>query len=321
MGDNMKHKKKTGSKLKKALLISGIILGVLVIGVGVYAFTIYSSLHETANKVYKPLKTDKDTELPLKKEKEVAPSINILLMGVDERKNDKGRSDTMIIATLNPKTNQMLMTSIPRDTKVQIPGRQGYSKINAAYAYGNEELAVETVEKYFNIDISYFVKVNMEGLRDLVDAVGGVTVHNDITWKDEGFYKKGFVYEKGDIFLNGPEAIGYVRMRHLDPRGDFGRNLRQRQVIQAVINKGTNLTSVGNIKNILNVLGSNVTTNLSFDDMKRLATDYRGCRNNITDYETKGTPKYMDGVSWVIVEDQEFQNVHDLIENAMDQNK
>lgn len=312
----MRHKRKK-SKLKKVLWISGIVLGVLVIGIGAYAYTIYNSLHETANKVYKPLENDKDTELPLIKETTAAPSINILLLGVDQRKGDKGRSDTMIVATLNPKTNQMLMTSIPRDTRVQIPGRSGYSKINAAYAYGNEELAVQTVEKYMNIDISYYVKVNMEGLKDLVDAVGGVTVHNDITWKDEGFYKKGFTYEKGDISLNGPEALGYVRMRHLDPRGDFGRNLRQRQVIQAVIDKGTNLTSVGNIKNILGVLGDNVSTNLSFDDMKRLATDYRSCRNNITDYETKGTPKYLDHVSWVIVTDQEFQHVHDLIQQAM----
>jgi len=307
----VKHKRK--SKAKRILLIVGIIFAILILGTGGFAYYVYHSIHKTADKVYKPLKNDKNKDLPLKKQ--TAPSINILLLGVDERPHDKGRSDTMIVATLNPKTQKMLMTSIPRDTRVQIPGRNGHSKINAAYAYGNEELAVETVEKIFNIDISYYVKVNMEGLRDLVDAVGGVTVNNDITWADEGFYKKGYVYKKGEIFLDGPKAIGYVRMRHKDPRGDFGRNLRQRQVIEAVLEKGMHLSSVTNMQRILNVLGDNVSTNLSFDDMKRLVTDYRGAANHITDYETKGTPKYMDGVSWVIVEDQEFQHVHDLIVN------
>ncbi|MGV3488591.1 MAG: LCP family protein, partial [Tuberibacillus sp.] len=127
----MKHKKKK-SKFKRALLVIGIIVGILAIGVGGYAYYIYQSLHETANKVYKPLKTDKNKDLPLTKPSLTAPSINVLLLGVDERTNDKGRSDTMIIATLNPKTNKMLMTSIPRDTRVQIPGRSGYAKINAA---------------------------------------------------------------------------------------------------------------------------------------------------------------------------------------------
>ncbi|WP_077615430.1 LCP family glycopolymer transferase [Caenibacillus caldisaponilyticus] len=313
----MKHKRKS-KKSRKILLTIGVILGILILAGGGYAYFIYHSLEKTADKIYKPINgKDKNKNLPLQKNRSTAPPINILLLGVDERPHDKGRSDTMIIATLNPKTNSMLMTSIPRDTRVQIPGHTGYSKINAAYAYGDEPLAVQTVEKYFNINIPYYVKVNMQGLADLVDAVGGVTVHNDITWADEGYYKKGYVYKKGDIFLDGKKALGYVRMRHKDPRGDFGRNIRQRQVIQAVLQKGKSFTSITKMTSILNVLGKNVTTNLTFDDMKRLATDYRDCQNHIIDYETKGTPKYMDGVSWVIVTDEEFQNVHNMIEKQM----
>ena len=308
--------KQKKSKLKRFFIISGIILGLLIVAVGGYGFYLYHSVSKTADKMYNPLKGTKSQDLPLNKNKTAKP-INILLLGVDERTGDKGRSDTMIVATLNPQTHSMLMTSIPRDTRVEIPGRSGYSKINAAYAYGDEELAVETVEKYLNIDIPYYVKMNMEGLADLVDAVGGITVNNDISWVDEGYYKKGYVYEKGNIFLDGPKAMGYVRMRHLDSRGDFGRNLRQRQVIQGILKEGKSFTSVTKIDNILGVVGNNVTTNLSFDDMKRLASDYRSCQQNIMDYETKGTTGTIDGVSWVLVSDEEFQNVHNKIEDQL----
>lgn len=161
--------------------------------------------------MYTPLKGDNNHDLPLKKTNTTAPPINILLLGVDEREGDKGRSDTMIVATLNPKTDSMLMTSIPRDTRVELPGRSGYSKINAAYAYGDESLSVKTVEKYLDIDISYYAKVNMEGLSDLVDVVGGVTVNNDIDWTHGGYH-----YKKGILHLDGKHALAYVRMRHQD---------------------------------------------------------------------------------------------------------
>ncbi|GGE26632.1 transcriptional regulator LytR [Pullulanibacillus camelliae] len=308
---------KKKSKLKRALLIFGIIVGVLIVGACSYSYYLYHTVNKTADKMYNPLKGVNNDDLPLKKDTSTAKPLNILILGVDERKGDKGRSDTMIVATLNPQTHSMLLTSIPRDTRVQIPGRAGYSKINAAYAYGNEELAVQTVKKYLNVDIPYYVKMNMEGLADLVDAVGGVTVHNDIQWTDEGFYKKGYVYKKGDIYLDGPKAMGFVRMRHEDNRGDFGRNLRQREVIQGILHKGKSFTSVTKIDNVLNVLGDNVSTNLSFDDMKRLATEYRSAQQNIKDYELKGSTGMKDGISWVFVSDAEFQNAHNKIEEQL----
>lgn len=298
---------KKKSKAKKTLSIIGIILGVFILAAAGYGYYIYHSINETANDMYSPIKGTNTKDLPLNKDKTAAP-INILLLGVDERSGDKGRSDTMIVASLNPITHSMLMTSIPRDTRVTIPGRSGYSKMNAAYAYGNEALAVKTIEKYLNIDIPYYVKVNMEGLSSLVDAVGGVTVDNDISWTG---------FPKGTLNLDGKRALEYARMRHEDSRGDFGRNLRQREVISSVLKSGKSLSSVTNMQNILHAVGSNVTTNLSFDDMKRIVSDYQSCRENMTDYETKGTPKYIDGVSWVLVTDQEFQNVHDKIENQL----
>lgn len=322
------------SKLKKVLLITGIVLGVFVVAILGYGYYLYSSVQQTAKEVYHPLKKDKSNNTssssandqkagktskatkvvadPLKSKKSNA--INILLLGVDQRPGDHGRSDTMIVATLNPKKHSLMMTSIPRDTRIHLSGHGAYSKINAAYAYGNESLAVQTVENYLNINIPFYVKINMQGLSDLVNAVGGVTVHNSLDWYNGTIH---FHYKKGTLHLNGKEALAYSRMRHQDPRGDFGRNQRQRQVIQAVIDKGKSLTGVTHINSVLNTVGNNVQTNLTFSDMKDLAMKYRQCRQNIANYEVKGTPKYIGGISWVLVSKQERQHVHGMIEAAL----
>jgi polyisoprenyl-teichoic acid--peptidoglycan teichoic acid transferase len=315
---------------KRVLIVFGIVIGLFVLSIGGYAVYIYHSLSKTASQVYKPLGNSKSDPLDDPSSGSgsdksssngsninMSPNaINILLLGVDERKGDKGRSDTMIVASLNADKNSMILTSIPRDTRVKLAGRTGYSKINAAYAYGNEALAVSTVEHYLNIPIAYYLKVNMEGLSSLVDAVGGVTVNNDLDWSDGTFH-----YKKGILQLKGSEALGYTRMRHEDPQGDFGRNARQRQVIQAVMSKGKSLTTITKINGILVAVGKNVQTNLTLKDMEKLATNYRQCRQNVTNYEVKGTPKYIGGVSWVLVSNQEFQNVHKMILNEMSKSK
>jgi polyisoprenyl-teichoic acid--peptidoglycan teichoic acid transferase len=314
------------SKMRILFIILGLIIGMCFLSIVGYGFYLYHSVSRTAEQVYKPLGTEKKDPLSLPAAKTsssksgsnssssaVSPNaINILLLGVDERTGDKGRSDTLMVATLNANTNSMMLTSIPRDTRVNITGHSGYSKINAAYAYGDETLAVSTVERYLNLPISYYIKVNMEGLSSLVNAVGGVTVTNDIDWTSGNFH-----YKKGTLHLNGAEALGYTRMRHEDPQGDFGRNGRQRQVIQAVLDKSKSLATVSKINGILEAVGSNVTTNLTLNDMEKLATRFRQCRSNTTNYEVKGTPKYIGGVSWVLVTKQEFQNVHNMIMNKL----
>ena len=131
-------------KLKSTLLIIGIILGVFFVSIIGYGFYLYHSVKETANEVYKPLGKEKMKAVPLEDrgkndnvakaksmENQYPTSINVLLLGVDERVGDKGRSDTMIVATLNKEKSTMMMMSIPRDTRVQINGHFGYSKINA----------------------------------------------------------------------------------------------------------------------------------------------------------------------------------------------
>lgn len=237
-------------------------------------------------------------------------------MGVDERKNDRGRSDTLIVMTLNPQKEKMQMVSIPRDTRTNIVGKGTMDKINHAYAFGGTKMAINTVEQFTGIPIDYFIRINMEALSGLVDAVGGITVDNHLDWYDEGYYKKGYHYKKGKIELDGPKALGYVRMRHLDPNGDFGRNQRERQVITAILHKATSISSVTHYQDILNTLGNNVKTNLTFQDMMNIRANYRSCLSNIENYEIKGTGQKINGIYYLIVPDEEKAKVtHMLKEN------
>ncbi|MEH7440193.1 LCP family protein [Neobacillus drentensis] len=300
---------------KKFLIWVGSIIGILILGIGGYAYYVYSSVKDTANQMHEEVKLDTPHEKP--EVGESKPPISILLLGVDERAGDRGRSDTVIAMTLNPKRENMQMVSIPRDTRTEIIGHGTTDKINHAYAFGGPKMAIETVENFTGVKMDYYIRVNMEALNALVDAVGGITVHNDLDWIDEGYYKKGYHYAKGDIQLNGAQALGYVRMRHLDPNGDFGRNNRQRQIITAIIDKAASISSVSRLNKILDALGDNVKTNMTFEEMIDIQKNYRECRTNITQYEVKGTGGKTNGVYYLNVSDEEKTKVTNMLKDNL----
>jgi LCP family protein required for cell wall assembly len=296
---------------KKILITLGSIIGILAIAAAGYAYYLYSSVKDTASQMHETVKLD--TPHPKPEISQNAKPISILLMGVDERTGDVGRSDTLIAMTLNPQKKTMQMISIPRDTRTEIIGRGTTDKINAAYAYGGPKMSIETVENFTGVNMDYYIRVNMEALSALVDAVGGVTVNNDLDWYDEGYYKKGFHYTKGELTMDGKEALGYVRMRHLDPNGDFGRNNRQRQIITAVVNKAASISSVTRFNEILAALGDNVKTNMTFDDMMNIQKNYSDCRTNIAQYEVKGKGEMIGGIYYLSVPAEEKTNVTNML--------
>ena len=127
---------------------------------------------------------------------------SILMLGVDERDGDKGRSDTMIVLTVNPQKKSVKMLSIPRDTRTEIVGHGTQDKINHAFAFGGAKMSMDTVENFLDIPIDYYMKINMEGFKDIVDAVGGVTVQNDLDFSSDGVH-----FAKGSHTLNGKDAL------------------------------------------------------------------------------------------------------------------
>ena len=163
---------------------------------------------------------------------------------------------------------------------------------------------MDTVENFLDIPIDYYMQINMEGFKDIVDAVGGVTVQNDLN-----FTVEDYKYPIGEIKLTGDEALNYARMRYEDPRGDFGRQMRQRQIIQAVINEGASLSSLTNFPNIFSALGNNVKTNLTFEQMMDIQKNYKNAGRNIQQMEIKSQGTKIEGIYYGIIADEEKQRI------------
>ncbi|MGP4079301.1 LCP family glycopolymer transferase [Pseudalkalibacillus sp. R45] len=301
--------------LKKFIWGLVIVLGIAVVGIGGYAYYLYDSVKDTANEIHEPIDPERDKNVPKPKvDKKEREPISILLLGVDERKNDSGRSDTMVVITVNPHDDSMIMFNIPRDTRTEIIGKGFDDKINHAYAFGGTKMAVETVENFLDIPINYYIKVNMESFQDIVNAVDGVTVKNSF-----GFNAGGYNFPQGEIELdNGKEALAYVRMRKQDPKGDLGRNERQRQIIRGVIDKGARVSSITKFDDVLDVISSNVKTNMTFAEMKDIQENYKGARKNIETFEVNATEKYINNIFYFIVSDEERKEIRSKLKEHLE---
>ncbi len=291
-------------KKKKWPWIVGVI-GVLVLGVVVYGAMIVKNLTDTAKEIHEPIEravSEKREEPVVFKD---AEPFSMLVLGVDEREGDSGRSDTMIVMTVNPETKSTKMVSIPRDTYTEIVGKGINDKINHAYAFGGTEMSMATVENLLDIPIDYVVQVNMESFKDIVDAVGGITINNTLDFK-----VGSHTYPKGQISLNGDEALDFVRMRYEDPRGDFGRQDRQKQVIQAVLREGASVSSLLNYKSIFGAIGSNVKTNMTFDEMVEVQKNYKDAAGKVDQlYIEKGQGQKMNNIWYYIMNDEELNGI------------
>ncbi|MFF2594187.1 LytR family transcriptional regulator [Priestia megaterium] len=293
-----RRRKRRKPKKKRALKITMAIILVLILGIGAYAYSIWHSVEKTFTQTHEPLNRDVSEKRSEKVSFSKRDPISILLLGVDQRAGDRGRSDSLILMTVNPKDQSMKMVSIPRDTRTEIVGKGTTDKINHAYAFGGVDMAVNTVEKFLDVPVDYYVQVNMESFKDIVDAVGGVTVNNDLN-----FDYDGYSFKKGNLTLDGKEALAYSRMRKQDPRGDFGRQMRQRQIIEGVIEEGASVQSLANYGTILDTIGTNVRTNLTFDDMKQIQSNYKDARHNVEQLQVDGKGEKINGIYYYAVPD------------------
>lgn len=303
MASRVKRKKSRKLWLKIPLVV----IIVLILGVGTYAFSVYNNAKKTVNnKMHEQVDS-----IDLKKTKEKVKAtdpLNILLLGIDSETSEKGRSDALMVLSLDPKNDAMQLVSIPRDTRAEIVGHGTTDKINHAYAFGGADMSIATVENFLDIELDYFVRMNMSGLESLVDQLGEITVYNDIEWSD-GKYDFGF----GPTTMNGDKTMHFVRMRKQDPAGDFGRTKRQRQVIQGIVERGASVGSITKIDGIIDILGNNMATNLDFDDMKQLLFEYKDTRKNFVDYQMKGSGTTIGGIYYLVVEDDEVAKVSGMI--------
>ena len=214
---------------------------------------------------------------------------NIALFGVDATDGQTGRSDSIMVATLDPIHNKVKLTSIMRDSYVNISG-YGYDKINHAYAYGGPELAIKTINENFGLNIEEFVSVNFSSLPIIINVLGGVDIEitneeleyingyiDDINSKD-GTYSPHISYA-GIQHLDGTQALAYSRIRYT-AGGDYKRTERQRTVLDALFTKLTS-TSASSYNSLLNEVLPYVQTNLNAGDILSLGTKVLSIGNNL----------------------------------------
>lgn len=226
--------------------------------------------------------------------------VNIMVMGVDERSEDVGRSDTLFVVTIDTNTKEVAMLSIPRDTRVKIPGKS-WDKINHAYSLGGAKLTEQTVEGLLGIKIDHHIEINLEGFKKIVDAIGGITidVEKRMYYSDPYDGDDGLVIDlrPGVQRMDGDTAIQYVRYR--DEDGDIGRVERQQKFLKAVLSEVASPSVITKIPAIIREVSKVVKTDMSTSEMITLAkilndASKKGLKTDMV----PGTPAYVDDVSY-----------------------
>lgn len=199
---------------------------------------------------------------------------NVLLLGTDDREagDNYSRTDTIIVLNYNDKANRMSMLSIPRDTRVQIPGH-GMDKINAANVFGGPELVTKTVSQLIGVPIEYYILTNFYGFKDIVDALGGVTlnVEKDMRHSEKAYGGEFAInLKKGEQRLDGDKALQYVRYRG-DAYGDITRTGRQLKFLQALAEETMQARTVTRLHKLIPEIYENVETNMGLSQLLKLA--------------------------------------------------
>lgn len=312
--------KKPKKKWKKRLIITLSILIVLG-GIGFIfqkelvrlGFNMFAAgtVKETLDKSYKPVG---DRDVPVV---EHTDPFSLLLLGIDQRDNEPSRSDTIIYSVVRPEDNKVLLLSIPRDSYTEIVGRDVKSKINSAYAHGEAKMAMETVEKLLENKVDFYAAINFHGLKDIVDAVGGVVlpITKNIENKNKA-HEKLFIEANKPIY-NGEEALAYVRYRE---DSDFNRTMRHRIFLSAFMNRAMEVKNLTKIPDIIEIAGSNFTTNMTSDFIVNFAESLymKDSIPTISNYMLKGDGAMRGGTWYYDLSEEDLTFVRGMIASWLD---
>ncbi|MFD2830264.1 LCP family glycopolymer transferase [Corticicoccus populi] len=317
----MRNSEKRGrSTAFKVLITIFLVLLLVFVGLAVY---VYLQLKGTADSMYDDDFEDsqsqlRDTDVQINE----GDPISVVLFGTDddEARNEVQmgqRSDTMMVVTLNPNTGEGKMVSIPRDTRAEIVDQGTVEKINHAYAYGGPVGAKNTVENFLDVPIDYFVSINMDGFETIVDELGGVTVTSNDTFEQSGYtFNHGQTYE-----MDGEEALAFARARKgVGSGGDGGRQQRQQLLVQAIAKEMISLQTVTNFNSILDVLGDNIRTNIQFNEMNTLRSEYQDAATNIDRLLLEGYDERSaeDNLYYFYPDDASYEEVKSELQNNLE---
>lgn len=268
-----------------------IVIGIVLLAALMVAGYAYKNARNATTAMYTPvsknIKSNKgrsSSDQILDKKKPV----NLLILGTDTGaegrsvKKYHGLTDLMMFVTVNPSMKQTRVTTIARDSKVNLPDYPEYSpiKLNSAYSLGGVTETMKTLDKYYSVPIDGYVLVNWKSTMKIITKMGGVDVTSPLTFDNMGYsFKKGETYH-----ISGKKALAFVQLRHGDPRQDYGRQDRERRVMIAALKKSVSYKNILN-SSFMQSLGNSVQTDLTLNQMIKLATNYRGATATIkSDY-------------------------------------
>ncbi|HHT7738171.1 TPA: LCP family protein [Streptococcus suis] len=312
---------------KKIFLMSLAIVG-LTLGAGlIYGASLLNFSTDAISKTFKQLNGEEEIT-PI----DATEPLTILLMGVDMDQATRGgdweggRSDSMILVTVNPKTKETNMMSLTRDIMVEIAEANGESsgtveKLNHSYSYGQAPMAIATIEKMMDINIDRYIEINMDGLVELVDAVGGIEVNNTLGFpisisEHEPAYTS--IVQPGKQLVNGDQALVYARMRYDDPEGDIGRQRRQREVITAIIKKLLQLDGLTQYKKILTAISNNMRTNIEISPATIPSLlGYKDSVSKLNSYQLRGVDQMVDEIYYQLPTSTHLLEMQNILKKSI----
>ena len=316
------------------------VVAVIVLAVGVMFGIAYNTTKNAVDDAYQStgLKKARDVSDVLSDGK----PFSILLLGTDTGelgRDYKGRTDSLMLVTVNPKKDKVTIMSLPRDSVIAPVGYEDEfpQKLNSAYEFGSAKTTIQTIQDWLNVPIDFYALVNMGGMEKVINELDGVKVKSPLTFAynpytahdDAGYlfsFKKGsstytFTAQDGVTHtyhkMDGKAALAFSRMRYDDPQGDYGRQERQRMVLEAIVDKAqSNPTKLVNAK-FLDTLSDSTKTDLTFGDMTTIISKYLSAAKNIKTDHAQGTEVTLSSGSSELISPKEKQRVTNVLRKSL----
>ncbi|MGO1556262.1 MAG: LCP family glycopolymer transferase [Staphylococcus equorum] len=311
-----KKNKKMGLRTKLILWFFGILVLLALLAVIYLGFKIFS----VGGSIHNPLDRDKSSLRDKDVNLDDGDPFTVALFGVDSdaKRDAEGggqRSDTVMVLSINPQKKTTEIVSIPRDTQAEIVGKGTTEKINHAYAYGGPDMAVKSVENLLNVPIDHYATIDMDGMQDMIDTVGGINVTSNASFSYDGYqFSEGV-----QSHMDGEEAMAFIRSRKEEGAGgDFGRQERQQLVIQGLANKLTSISSVTHFNSLMNHVEDNVKTDLTVGELNKIRSNYNDANEQVNRHQLDGQGGIQDdGLYYFIPSESSLSEIEASIKDNL----
>lgn len=311
-----KKNKKMGLPTKLILWFFGILVLLALLAVIYLGFKIFS----VGGSIHNPLDRDKSSLRDKDVNLDDGDPFTVALFGVDSdaKRDAEGggqRSDTVMVLSINPQKKKTEIVSIPRDTQAEIVGKGTTEKINHAYAYGGPDMAVKSVENLLNVPIDHYATIDMDGMQDMIDTVGGINVTSNASFSYDGYqFSEGV-----QSHMDGEEAMAFIRSRKEEGAGgDFGRQERQQLVIQGLANKLTSISSVTHFNSLMNHVEDNVKTDLTVGELNKIRSNYNDANEQVNRHQLDGQGGIQDdGLYYFIPSESSLSEIEASIKDNL----